>query len=81
MKEAELTLQGYLGALSLTVEGQKALANVSAQLAASALSSVNASASLGDSLSRGVGMQYSHSEHLSNSSNLSESHQYPHKET
>jgi len=79
LKEAELTLQGYLGALGLTVEGQKAIANISAQLAASALSSVNASASLGDNLSRSVGMSYSHSNNLTNSAELSERHDYPHE--
>ncbi len=81
LKESELTLQGYLGATGLTMEGQKAIANISAQLAASALSSVNASASLGDSLTRGVGMQYSHSETLSNTANLTNQHYYPHEET
>jgi len=81
LKEAELTLQGYLGATGLTMEGQKAIANISAQLAASALSSVNASASLGDSLSRGVGMQYSHNENLNNAASLTEQHYYPHEET
>lgn len=78
LKEAELTLQGYLGALGLTTEGQKAIANISAQLAASALSSVNASASLGDSLSRSVGMSYAHNNMLSNSTEFSERHEYPH---
>jgi hypothetical protein len=81
LKEAELTLQGYLGATGLTIEGQKAITNISAQLAASALSSVNASASLGDSLSRGVGMQYSHSENINNSASLTDQHYYPHTET
>jgi len=81
LKEAELTLQGYLGSTGLTIEGQKAMANISSQLAASAMSSVNASASLSDSLSRGVSMGYSHNETLTNSARLSETHTYPHAET
>jgi len=81
LKEAELTLQGYLGAMNLTAEGQKAISNISAQLAASALSSVSASASLGDSLSRGVSTGYSYNHSLSNTANLSEQHYYPHTET
>jgi len=81
LKEAELALQSYLGGLSLTIEGQKAISNISAQLAASALSSVNASASLGDSVSQGITKGYSYNHSLSNSANLSEQHYYPHAET
>ena len=81
LKEAELTLQGYLGAMGLTTEGQKAISNISAQLAASALSSVNASASLGDSVSQGITKGYSYNHSLSNSANLSEQQYYPHAES
>lgn len=81
LKEAELTLQAYLGQMGLSVEGAKALANVSAQLAASALSSVNASASIGDSISRGLSKSHNHTESLGNSASLSETHQYPHAES
>ena len=47
LKEAELTIKSYLGALQLTSESIKASGNISAQIAAAALSAVNASASLG----------------------------------
>ena len=76
LKEAEMTIQSYLGALQLTADAIKAGGNISAQVAASALSAVNASASLGASQSVGwnVGHDYNYS--LSNSAALSESHRY-----
>ena len=76
LKEAELTLQSYLGALALQVEAAKGTANVSAQLAASALNSVNASASLGASISVGQTENTSHATHISNAAALGESHSY-----
>jgi hypothetical protein len=47
LKEAEVAIQAYLGALQLTSDSIKAGGNISAQIAAAALSAVNASASLG----------------------------------
>ena len=52
LKEAEMTIQSYLGALQLTSDALKSGGNISAQIAAAALSAVNASASLGDSSTR-----------------------------
>lgn len=76
LKEAELTLHSYLGALALQTEAAKGTANVSAQLAASALNSVNASASLGATagVSRSDGI--SHSTSITNTALLGESHSY-----
>ena len=74
IKEAELTIQSYLGALELTAEAAKASGNISAQVAASALSAVNASASLGAhaTSSYGSGSNYSKAE----SDSLQEIHYY-----
>jgi len=76
LKEAELTIQSYLGALQLTADAMKSGGTISAQIAASALSAVNASASLGAhaSSSYGSSSNYSHSE--SDSESLSETHFY-----
>ena len=76
LKEAELAVQSYLGALQLTSDAIKAGGNVSAQIAASALSAVNASASLGDSYSRSWDVNHGYSYGLSNSASLGESHTY-----
>lgn len=76
LKEAEMTIQSYLGALQLTSDSIKASGNISAQIAASALSAVNASASLGDSYARSFGSSSSYSASLNNSANLNETHSY-----
>lgn len=76
LKEAEMTIQGYLGALQLTSEALQAGGNTTAQIAASALSAVNASASLGASHSVGDSKSHSSSMSLSNSGGLSEQHYY-----
>jgi hypothetical protein len=76
LKEAELAVQSYLGALQLSSEAIKASGNISAQIAASALSAVNASASLGDSYSRSWDVDHGYRYSLSNSAGLSESHSY-----
>jgi len=76
LKEAELAVQGYLGALQLTSDAIKAGGNISAQIAASALSAVNASASIGNSSSSGVSLGLSYGYSLSNSATLDESHRY-----
>jgi len=79
IKEAELVLQSYLGALALQTEAAKGGAMISAQIAASALNSVNASASLGFSVSRGQDEYIGHATHISESGSLSESHSYQHE--
>jgi len=76
LKEAELAVQSYLGALQLTSDAIKAGGNISAQIAAAALSAVNASANLGDSSSRNWGVDHNYGYSLNNSANLSESHTY-----
>ena len=76
LKEAELTIQAYLGALQLTSEGIKAGGNISAQIAASALSAVNASATLGASAANNQSTATNYSANLSNQKSLSESHSY-----
>jgi hypothetical protein len=53
LKEADMLLQSALGEMRLEVEKIRSGAQVSAQMAASALSSVNASAQIGYSESKG----------------------------
>ncbi len=74
LKEAEVAIQGYLGAIQITAEAAKAGGNICAQIAASALSAVNASASLGAhaASSYGSASQYS----KSGTDSLSEIHYY-----
>ena len=76
LKEAELTVQSYLGALQLTAGSIEASGNISAQIAASALSAVNASASLGHATSWNKGYDFNWNQSLSNSASLGESHSY-----
>ena len=76
LKEAEMLIQSYLGALQLTSDAIKAGGNISAQIAASALSAVNASASLGDRVARNTNSSESSDERSSNS--CSEIHRYDH---
>lgn len=76
LKEAELTVQSYLGALQLTADGIKAGGNISAQIAASALSAVNASASLGASAANNQTTGRNYTASVSNQATLSESHRY-----
>ena len=76
LKEAELAIQGYLGALQLTSESIKTGGNISAQIAASALSAVNASASLGSNHNQGWNVGHNYGYQLSNAATLSESHKY-----
>ena len=78
LKEAELTIQSYLGALQLTSRAIEAGGNISAQIAASALSAVNASASLGDSVSRAASSSESDIDSDSDSNTFSEIHRYDH---
>jgi len=71
LKEAELTLNSYLGALGLNIETTKAGANIASQLAASALSGISASAHLSDTYGRSLSQGYSHSNSVSNSLGVS----------
>ena len=47
LKEAEIVMQNYLGLLNINVETVRSSANLAAQIAASSLSGISASASLG----------------------------------
>lgn len=76
LKEAEMIIQSYLGALQLTSDAIKEGGNISAQIAAAALSAVNASASLGDTYSRAWDVKHGYSYGLSNRADLSETHRY-----
>lgn len=78
LKEAELTIQSYLGALQLTSDAIKASGNISAQIAAAALSAVNASASLGDSVTRSASSNESDIDTDSDSESYAEIHTYQH---
>jgi hypothetical protein len=69
----QLLLQQLLGFLNLQLEAMKAVSNINAQIASSALTGMSASASVGGSESYGV----SHS--TSDSTSLQESHQYEEK--
>lgn len=76
LKEAELTISSYLGALQLTSEAIKAGGNISAQIAASALSAVNASASLGATANSSYGSRSTYSNSDSESASISEIHTF-----
>ena len=76
LKEAELILQNYLGSLALQTEASKGGANVSAQIAASALNAVNVSATIGATAHWSQAENTAHSTHISAAAQLSESHQY-----
>ena len=69
----QLLLQQLLGFLNLQLEAMKAVTNINAQIASSALTGMSASASVGGSESYGV----SHS--TSDSTSLQESHDYDEK--
>jgi hypothetical protein len=74
LKEADMVLQAYLAAMTMEVEGTKAGANIAAQIAASALSAIHASATIGDTSSRQDSVSFSHGEQLGNSASITESH-------
>lgn len=74
IKEAEMLIHSYLGALQLTSDAMKTGGSISAQIAASALSAVNASASMSAGASSGLSSGYSQSD--STSDGLSEIHYY-----
>lgn len=78
LKEAELTLNSYLGALALQEKAAEGGASVSAQLAASALNSVNASAALGYNVQRSRADGVSAQRSIAKSGRLDESHTYSH---
>jgi len=75
LKEAELTIQSALQEHAVWIESIKALINASSQIAASALSAVNASASLGLSTNQGTQFQYSRGESIGWQAEKRESYQ------
>lgn len=79
LKEAEIVMGAYLSALSLQEEAIRGGATIAAQLAASALNSVNASANLGYSVGRQQTESTGHNTQISNVGSLSESHTYSHE--
>lgn len=79
LKEAELVLNSYIGALALQKEAAHGSAVVSAQLAASALNSVNASASLGYNVARSRADGITAAQAVSNAGVLSERHTFEHE--
>jgi hypothetical protein len=76
LKEAELVLQSYLGALTLQTEAAKGGANVTAQIAASALNAINVSASIGATAHWQQSESTGHQTSVSRSAQLSEQHIY-----
>lgn len=76
LKEAEIILNAYIQRSGLDMEAEKGVATVAAQLAASALNAVHASASLGVSTTRNRSDGVSASYNISNSALLSETHSY-----
>jgi len=78
LKEAEMVLNSYLGSLALQERAAEGNANVAAQLAASAMNSVNASTHLGYSVGRQSSEHIGHSTGIGNNANLGETHSYQH---
>jgi len=76
IKEAELILQSYIGALALQTEAMKGGANVSAQIAASALNAINVSASIGATAHWQQSESTGHTTSISRDARLSEQHMY-----
>jgi hypothetical protein len=70
--EVEATVKGYVAIKELQVEGTSGIMNVGAQLTASALNAVNASASFGFSGSMNSGESWGHSESISESHSFDE---------
>lgn len=81
LKEVEIALDNARQYHAMQIEGAKAGANVSAQVTASALSSVNANASLGYSDSDSSSQSTSTSESYSESEDFSSSHVHTYDET
>jgi len=73
VSEVDAATKGYLAVKELQLKGTETTINVGAQLAASAMGAVNASASLGSSYSGSESNSYSHGE------SISESHRYEHE--
>jgi len=71
--EVDARTKGYIAVKSLQVKGTEGIMNVGAQLSASAMNAVNASASLSSSMSESFG------EHYSSNQSLSESHYFEEK--
>jgi len=79
LKEAELILNSYIGALALQKEAAQGSATIAAQLAASALNSVNASATLGYSVARSRADGVTATQAVSNVGALTERHTFEHE--
>jgi len=79
LKEAELILNSYIGALALQKEAAEGSATIAAQLAASALNSVNASATLGYSVARSRADGVTATQAVSNIGALTERHTFDHE--
>ena len=72
IKQAELNLQSYMTRYQFYIEALKTLANVTSQLVASALSGVNASASIGVDSRESFTTSKDYRESVDNSANLTE---------
>lgn len=79
LKEAELVLQSYIAALALQEESTRGAAGIAAQIAASALNSVNASANLGYTIGKSQSESTGHATGISRSASLGEAHHYTHE--
>lgn len=76
LQEAEMAIQSYLGELQLTATTNSAKGRIYAQWLAAALGMANASASLGESVSRAATCTDSYSETNAKSSRYAEIHSY-----
>jgi len=74
LKEAEININSFLGNLQLQIEVAKAGANVSSQLAASALSMVNVTARLGHDTEHTQRTSIQHSTSIRNSAMYQDSY-------
>jgi hypothetical protein len=74
IKQAELNLQAYMSRYQFYIEALKTLANVTSQLVASALSGVNASASIGVDSRESFSTSKDYNQSVSNSASVSENY-------
>lgn len=75
LKEAEIAVNEAIKKKELLLESTKSAATIAAQMAAAALSSVNASASISSSFSTGIQASYSHGVNYSQAASLSVDYQ------
>jgi hypothetical protein len=76
LNEAEITMRAYLKAFGLTSDMANAGGSISAQAVASALSAINVSAGLGDSVSRTARSQMSNADYDVSRTSISNIHRY-----